>query len=197
MASFDIHKFNKKRYTFRDTKPISFAKFKNVVINKYGITNIVKSDDILNSITFDDEDYRIITKDIINEVERAASIAIIDEKCASVPFIGCIRKNLVSLNITRNHTNELKFARERMSADEFQDYRKEIVHEEWVKDRDNNNKKRKFTSTKNNNRYKYNKLCNSIGIAYANMFVRSITMLDYVPFDQDVEDAFQRLNNEE
>ena len=50
-----------------------------------------------------------------------------------------------------------------------------------------------MTKIRRNNKKRYEELYKKLGRAYANMYIKAIRLLDYVPFDLEWEEHYQEL----
>lgn len=148
--------------------------------------------DILNDMNFEDEDDRYMCYSIINNLEKFASDSIRDMKIVSLPFIGCLRISPVrrKLRDTKLHLHNIRQA---MTKEEYKEYVTGLVKEWNEEQREADAEKLLMTKIKRNNKKKYEELYKKLGRAYANMYIKAIRLLDYVPFDLEWEEHYQEL----
>lgn len=154
---------------------------------------IKDSNDIINEMNLSDDD-SLITKSIVEGMEKAIADALVDGKTVSIPYIGRVRKNPVKKHL-KEHYEELREARSHMSYEEYRqfcgnivnDIKSKIAYEDFIKFN--------LARIKSANKAKYNKLYIALGEAYANVYIKSIFWLKYVPFDRDVQEAFDNLKD--
>ena len=148
--------------------------------------------DILNDMNFEDEDDRYMCYSIINNLEKFASDSIRAMKIVSLPFIGCLRISPVrrKLRDTKLHLHNIRQA---MTKEEYKEYVTGLVKEWNEEQREADTEKLLMTKIKRNNKKKYEELYKKLGRAYANMYIKAIRLLDYVPFDLEWEEHYQEL----
>ena len=148
--------------------------------------------DILNDMNFEDEDDRYMCYSIINNLEKFASDSIRTMKIVSLPFIGCLRISPVrrKLRDTKLHLHNIRQA---MTKEEYKEYVTGLVKEWNEEQREADAEKLLMTKIKRNNKKKYEELYKKLGRAYANMYIKAIRFLDYVPFDLEWEEHYQEL----
>lgn len=148
--------------------------------------------DILNDMNFEDEDDRYMCYSIINNLEKFASDSIRNMKIVSLPFIGCLRISPVrrKLRDTKLHLHNIRQA---MTKEEYKEYVTGLVKEWNEEQREADAEKLLMTKIKRNNKKKYEELYKKLGRAYANMYIKAIRLLDYVPFDLEWEEHYQEL----
>ena len=148
--------------------------------------------DILNDMNFEDEDDRYMCYSIINNLEKFASDSIRNMKIVSLPFIGCLRISPVrrKLRDTKLHLHNIRQA---MTKEEYKEYVTGLVKEWNEEQREADAEKLLMTKIKRNNKKKYEELYKKLGRAYANMYIKAIRLLDYIPFDLEWEEHYQEL----
>lgn len=151
------------------------------------------TNDILNDMDMNEDD-ELLTKSIITNLEKDVVTAVKNNQIAGIPQIGTVRKSPIRQAVME-HKEELKNARDRLTKEEYAVHLKEFVTEERAKDIEKQVAKRVYRRTKIVNKKMYDKLVIANGFAHANLYIQSILWLDYVPFDEEVQDAFDRINN--
>lgn len=150
--------------------------------------------DILNDIKFNNDDDFLLTKSIIFNLEKDIAKTVRSNKVAQIPYIGCIRRNPVRIELSK-HYAEFKIARTRMTKEDYRIYTGStcLYIKEQLKDKDKD--KHVLLRLRQINKNKYKTLYMALGKASAEMFIFSIYLLSEIPFSQDVQDAFDALNN--
>lgn len=142
-----------------------------------------------------DEDAQIML-DIVKNLEECIYDGIKNNKVVAIPYIGMLGKNEVNEEIKRGKAL-INFSRKHMTREEFRYFMQDYVAE----CRDRVALKRQYLTQMRNVRItqkdKYNKLLERFGKVYAETWLFAWSMLDYVPFNQDVEDAYQSLDDKE
>lgn len=149
--------------------------------------------DILDDLDLTDTK-RVLTKSIILSLEETIADTIKDGDIANIPNFGTIRKNPMQQAMVKNYKN-LRAARKHMTKEEYSEYAKSIYHTERQKDEAERNTKRLIRLFKNKNKKKYDSLVFNLGFEYADMWVKSYIIMQEVPFNQEVQDAFDNINN--
>lgn len=159
---------------------------------------VYKLDDIVKLVNYDSPVKEEVLKDIMKMFYEDAGKAIVNNKIISIPYIGNLRKN-IAYDEFKKKKLAIKIAKNYMNREDLIEYIKECRREAKAiakhKDRLNVIKRQNVLA----NRKKYERLILKCGKAYADMFILSISCFNVVPFDQDVEDAWQelyRLENE-
>lgn len=156
---------------------------------------IVKdSNDILNEFNFSNDDEALTMKTIVSNMERDIADALVKGQTVAIPFIGRVWKN-PARELLRPYKKELFENREYMSRDEyieeckrlFGEVRKELDYVEFVK--------KALRRIKMRNKVKYDKYFLSLGKTYAELYIKSIYWLQYVPFDAEIQEQFDRLKD--
>lgn len=156
---------------------------------------IVKdSNDILNEINFSNDNDALIMKTIISNMERDIANELVKGHTVAIPFIGRVWKN-PARELLRPYKKELFENSKYMSREEyieeckklFGEVRKELDYLDFVKGA--------LKRIKMKNKVKYDKYFLSLGKTYADMYIKSIYWLSYVPYDQEVQDQFDRLKD--
>lgn len=154
------------------------------------------SKDIINDANFKTEEQELICQDIISHLERTAVEEINKGNCVQIPFIGCLRKNPLKKTLDENRT-KFKAMAKHLSKEDFKEYTAETFREKKKELKRIDYIKFKTKELRNKNKAKYEQYCKVLGPAYANMFIKSIMMMDAVEFNQEFEDRLQELNKYE
>lgn len=150
-------------------------------------------DDILTDLHIGEEDL-ILTKDIINNIEKTAAEALENNKTVSLPYLGTARKNPIKRKMTEDYA-ELKNARETLTREQFLDYYKNKVTNLKLEQKAKDIEKHTNKINLGINKKKYDELCISIGKAYADAYIYAITHFTEVVFDQEIQDRYDEINN--
>lgn len=164
----------------------------NEADNEY-IMPIKSMQDILEDLHVGNDEY-LITKSIITNLEKFASDNIKNGIIVGLPNIGRIRKKPLHVGMSK-HYAEFKTARKHMNIDEYKAYVKSVASDIKERDVKAQSKKRVIKKLKSKNKGTYEKLVSTLGFGYANLWIKSILLLGEVPFNQDIQDEFDRLNN--
>ncbi len=149
--------------------------------------------DIINDIKFKSEKEKILCNDIIKSLENFAADNIKDMKIVNLPLIGCVRINPVRRAL-RDKKLHLSLIRQNLSKEEYKNYVRDTVIELKEKQKDIDRYKIRFNKIKSIYKDKYAKLYSKAGKAYADMYIVAMTMFKEVPFDEEWEKTYQRLN---
>lgn len=151
--------------------------------------------DVLDSINFKNDIERRITSNVIDVIERLASFGAKNMKVVSLPYTGTYRVNPVR-NAIKKYRYLLKIARSRMTKEEYKTYVRGLVREVINDNTIKNNAKETYKLIMKNNKVKYAKLAMKHGIAYAEMYIFSIYLMDVVEYNQDFEDVYAELSKD-
>lgn len=150
-------------------------------------------EEIFKRLAFANDDKRI-GYDIINVVEEEISKNVDIGYTVAIPYFGAIRKNLYKTNF-----NEAKAAfSEKRKNSTLAGYR---FHVSMVVDKIRDRvtairaQQKIWSETKQRNKALFIKLCNQMNQAYANAYIRAITLLKEVPFDAEWEEHYQSLKD--
>ena len=161
-------------------------------MSKLPNVTVYKRDDIIKLINGISPVEECMIRDIITEYDKEMGEAIVDNKIVSVPYIGKFKKNQTKIEFNKKK-HLLKIAKRYMSREDLKEYAKEC-YIEARKIAENKDRLRKIIRENIiNNRKKYERLILKCGKSYADMFILSITLLNPVQFNQDVEDAWQEI----
>lgn len=158
----------------------------------YTIVN-KRINDILVEVT-DDLDERILIESIITGIEKSASETIKAGKVAQLPFIGCIRKSPVKKAMQDNYEN-FRIARKNMTKEQYKAHVSSFIVDAKKSIERENFRKHNVKKVRSRNRKRYDVLFINLGKPYAEMFIFAILSLKEVPYNQDVQDAFDRLKD--
>lgn len=159
--------------------------------NEYSF--IVKNkNDILNEIPFKDDDDRLLTDSIISSLEKHAAENIRNNNIVQLPYIGVIRKSPLR-EVMRSNYDNFRQARKTMNKEEYKEYVKGIVNDGKKKIKDEDNYKYRIKRLISRNKKTYERYYINLGKTYANVYILSLYLLDYVEFDQDVQDMYDYL----
>lgn len=150
--------------------------------------------DIINDANFKDKREEDSCRMIIDFIEKNIANGIKNYKCMQLPFVGCMRYNPMDKAMLK-YRLELKFARKNMSKEEYKEYFKSIWYKEKSKVQSEEIRNRYISSLRSINKKRYNELYLKFGRAYAEAYVYTLTLLEYVPFNQEIQDRYDELEN--
>lgn len=147
-------------------------------------------DNILDDIDFVTADDKILCRSIIDSLEKEAAAQLLDGQCVQLPYIGNIRRSPIKMAMI-SHYKEFKQKRSELSKADYLAYCKNVMHMEKRRIQNEEVYKRKM----NTFRKKYLKLWmdkrNSMGDAYANLWLLAFKYWSVVEFDWDIEIAYR------
>lgn len=145
---------------------------------------------ILNEIDFTETD-KFICDAIVDNLEKDVAKYVKEGKTVSIPFIGTIENNWYR-NTIKAKFQEIKEFKATHTEDEYKEYFKNMC--DSIKNEHNENE----AAIKRNKRFKtrmlpkYINLCKSRSVIYANAWLKSISLLEVVEFDPDIEEVYER-----
>lgn len=153
---------------------------------------VKEMNDIIEDLKVDEDD-SIMYKSIIGSMDKMIFESAANDKCASIPYVGCVRINPTYISI-RDNGKVFKEARKRMNKIEYKQFAIDTI--KTYKDKEKAADKFKFRMQKIRfkNKAKYEELYKNLGKAYADMFLYSIYLFKEVPFDADWEYKYRELN---
>ena len=146
---------------------------------------------IIDNIKFDNEDDKLICESIIDNLEHEAAKNIKLGNTVSIPFIGTIEHNWYRQGLKDSY-KELREYKNNHTEEEYKEYFKATcnnIKETHQEIEDNHKRERIF---KRRLLPKYSKYCIKRGVIYANAWLKTISMMTVVEFDQDIEDIYER-----
>lgn len=158
--------------------------------------DIIKRDSIIEKLEYDAEK-QLIAKDIITELEGHAVEVLSEGKDFSIPYFGTIKMNKGRYNIAK-HKEDIRQAKALGATNEelkemAKKYFKEGVDAaNVIKDQQS-----KFAYFKRLYKEEYDEYYKTIGKAYAEMFIYTLTLLEPIEFNPAFEEAFNRINNQD
>lgn len=153
---------------------------------------VKSTDDIFNELNLKNEEELLICKSIINNLEKQLSNNIRNNKCVSIPSIGCVRINPVKRAI-QNSSNLFRTVRKQTTKTEYRKYVSEFIIDLQDKQKDIDKKRIIINKIRSNNKNRYEELYKLLGRAYAEMFIYSIYILKEVPYDDEFEEVYNAL----
>lgn len=154
---------------------------------------INRMDDIVSQITSEDEE-RFLYESIVTNLEKTASEAIKNGKTVSLPLIGCLRKNPIR-QVIKDNRDKFAHNRTKMSKEEYKDYVRDVINTAKENIAKDDKQKIIIKKIRSSNKKKYDKYYSSIGKTYADTFIYSMTLLREVPFDPQLQDALDKIDN--
>ena len=152
------------------------------------------SSDIINGMYFETEEDKLLCESIIDNLEKSISEGLKEEKIVQLPFLGCLRKSPLKKEVRKNYTN-FKIARKYMSKEDYKAHVKAVVNDAKEKIAKDDFLKLRIKRIKSKNKKKYESLYLKVGKAYAEMFIFALLNLKEVPFNQEIQDAFDNLKD--
>lgn len=160
--------------------------------------DVYNQKDIIQELNFDSPVKEDVMKIIITSFYKDAGEALAQDKIVSIPYIGNIRKSLTQQEFSKNKYL-FKIARKYKTIEEYKEYVSEKFAESKHIAEDKDRLNHIIRENRRLNKKAYERLIVNCGKPYAEMFIFAISCFNIVPFDPDVEDAYQeiwRLENE-
>lgn len=148
--------------------------------------------DVLDSIEFNSFEERCLCESIITEMDKEIANTIANGKVANIPFIGCIRRNPIRKAISDNR-DTLRVIRKGITKEQYKEHVRCIMNAAREKIEKEDARKRFEKTFRNKNKKKYEQYYINYGRAYAETFIKALTWLEEVPFDIEVQEAFDNL----
>lgn len=168
----------------------SYEDIDSGLIKKWNYKDVVP---ILNLPT--EEDNKIMS-DIIKNLEECIYDGIKSNKVVAIPYIGMLGKNEVAVELKSERTL-IALSRHHMTREDFKQFYRELKEECAERVRIKRQYLTYMRKVRIEQKSKYEKLLTKFGKVYAETWLFAWSMLDYVPFEQDVEDAYQALSDED
>lgn len=168
----------------------SFAKHSEVEMTDHDDINIVSRDMLIDGMNLKDKDTKIY-KHMIDSLEKFAIENIKNDKCVSIPYIGCLSYDVVLRKMKKDPS--LRAASKVMDRESYKNYVVETYY--YLKDKQMKLEKKRLLidKLKRTNKAKYERLYNKLGRAYAEAYIFAISILEYAPFDQEWQDKYDKL----
>lgn len=151
--------------------------------------------DIVLELNFNTEEEALICEDIITSLERTAAATIKEEKIAQLPYIGTLTKSQLHKRLLTDPT-ELRELRQNTTEKEYKVFVSKKVLKIKRELKAENAIRLEELQLKKENRRAYDRIYLTRGKSAAERFLKAIKNFKPVPFNQDVEDMYQLLNNE-
>lgn len=132
---------------------------------------------------------RVKHRSIIQNLERQIADIVRNDGCASIPYIGNVRKH-PSISVTQKYRKELKEARAKLSKEEYRDYVRKLMNEEKAERIDKEQAKAKTYEFRKKVFKPYLKILNKFGETYANLWLYCRRHWTVIEFNQEVEDTY-------
>lgn len=157
----------------------------------YDIVIKTKSD-ILSEIDFNSEDDKLVCESIIDSLENTVFDSVKNGLTVSIPFIGCLRKDPIKEVIQANK-EQFKNVRKISDKTKYKQYVSDFISN--AKDEQKNKDRIKFVTNKirQKNKKKYEEYYIKLGRSYAELFLKSIFWLEDIPFDAEVQEAYDNI----
>lgn len=153
------------------------------------------SSNILAEINFKTTDDMLLMKSIVNSMEKEIADSVSKDLCVSIPYIGRIRRNNYKQYFL-SRKEEHKTAKKHLSREDYAAYIKEFKNDYYENKKAEDELQLKIKRLKSIFKDKYKLYSTKINKAYADLFIHSLMWFEVVPFDQEVQDQFDRLNKE-
>lgn len=152
--------------------------------------------DVVPALNLPTEEDNKIMSDIIKNLEECIYDGIKDNKVVAIPYIGMLGKNEVAAEI-KSERKLITLSRHHMTREEFKEFYRELKEECAERVRIKRQYLAQMRKVRVEQKPKYEKLLARFGKVYAETWLFTWSMLDYVPFEQEVEDAYQALSDED
>lgn len=159
-------------------------------------TIINKREDILDALEFKSLEDRVMCDSIIESMDNSIAELISNNKVANIPFIGCVRKDPIRKVVVDNFNN-FRIARTHLTKEQYKEHVRCVVNDAKEELKKEEFRKRYINRVRSRNKKKYEYYFLTYGKAYAEMYIQSILWLEEVPFDPEVEEAFETIRNNE
>lgn len=153
--------------------------------------------DIIDSINFKTDEERIICSSIIKSLENQIAEGLDAHKVIAIPYIGCVRINDVRREFIRECRAPLATVKLDMTVKQFKELSSAMYANIKFKHELADDRRKYEYSFKRTNKKKYDELCKQFGIAYANLYLKALSWLREVPFNEEFEEQYKELRNKE
>lgn len=153
--------------------------------------------DIIDSINFKNDDERRICSSIIKSLENQIANALDAHKVISIPYLGGVRINDVRREFIKTCRQPLSTAKLDMTKKAFKELSSAMYANIKFKHELADDRRKYEYGFKRANKKKYEELCNTFGIAYANLYLKALSWLREVPFNEEFELQYKELRNKE
>ena len=114
-------------------------------------------------------------------------------KVVNIPMIGCVRINPIRRAL-RDKKLHLSLIRSNLTKEEYKNYVRDTIVELKTKQKAIDKYKARFNRIKSIYKKKYTLMYNTIGKAYAELYITALTLFNEVPYDEEWEETYQKLN---
>lgn len=158
---------------------------------------IIRKDvnDIIEEIDFDTEDDKLICHSIITNMDKYMAKTFKENKCANIPYMGCVRKTIIARTINENKTN-FKLAKTELTKEEYKDHVRSYIYDAKETQKKLDREKLILKKIRSKFNKKYKELYVKLGAAYADLFIKSLSWFQPIEFNQDIQDMYDKLNKE-
>ena len=140
-------------------------------------------DDVLENMTFKTNNDKIITKDIITQIEEIAFDGIEKNLCMSIPYLGRLRKSIFQRLMKEEGAGLLKDAKTKLSKEDYIEYRRNLYRSYRIKAKDEDYAKLIIERIIRLNKKKYNQIYSACGKDYADRWIKKIAYLKIIEHD--------------
>lgn len=160
----------------------------------YWDINIVERKDIIDSLDLT-EDEKLILNDIVLNIEELALDALNRDEIGFIPYVGTLKFNGGIRNLAK-HYEDLKIAKkEGKSEEELKQMRLNFYIEGKNKEIEESKENKRFREIKKVYKKEYDEYYQTLGKAYAEMFIWTITLMKPIDFDREFQENYERINN--
>ena len=158
---------------------------------KYWDVNVLEERDIINQISDITEEERKKLTSIVFNAELFCKETLLNECVAHLPYVGTFKIN-AGKRYLEKHAEEIKqhYTPEMNNRDRLK-VRIDFYKQGWREFSARQNEKSKEDHFRKMFKKEYDECYKVMGKSYAEHFIHSMTLLEFIPFDQDFEDAFQ------
>lgn len=157
-------------------------------------------DDIIGFMDFEDSRDADITREIITDMDKEFRRTLNMNQTIKIPYIGKLTKNLQKIEFKRNRFEFLKSIKKspiKLTKEEIRERIKQINRDSYKKVNDEQRFNVLFKKNKQANIKEYERRLVKMGKVMADMYIFSITAATPMPFDEELEEAYQKLFSDE
>lgn len=150
--------------------------------------------DIIADLNNRNEDDDLITKSIIESLEKNMADHIKKGYIVQIPLIGTIRRSITAVAIS-DKSNKLSEFRKISTIEEYKNKVREVINNAKLEEKNKVLRNKRFAKIKRKNKKLYESLLMTINKEYATLKIYSIMWLREVPFNIEVEEAYRNIYN--
>lgn len=148
--------------------------------------------DIINEMTFANDDDKLLCSAIITNVERMIADSLHKMKTVSIPLIGRVRINPVHKEFVDSKLH-LSAIRKGLTKEQYREHVRSYYTDLIKKNENKDKEKLVLNKLKRINKTKYEYLFKQCGKAYADLYIVAITLLKEIPFDNEWQETYDIL----